>query len=49
MKKIWSGIRSIINITKVKAKYIPSFLESGKTADNPCATDNNIFNIYIFC
>ena len=30
MKKIWSGIRSIINISKVKADYIPSILESGK-------------------
>ena len=31
MKKIWSGIRSIINISKVRADYIPSILESGKT------------------
>ena len=30
VKKIWSGIRSIINISKVKADYIPSILESGK-------------------
>ena len=30
MKKSWSGIRSIINISKVKADYIPSILESGK-------------------
>ena len=28
MKKIWSEIRSIINISKVKADYIPSILES---------------------
>ena len=34
MKKIWSGIRSFINISKVKADYIPSILESGKTDDN---------------
>ena len=34
MKKIWSGIRSFINISKVKADYIPSILESGKTVDN---------------
>ena len=44
MKKIWSGIRiSIINISKVKAYYIPSILESWKTVDNPCAIAN-IFN-----
>ena len=43
MKKIWSGIRSIINISKVKGDYIPSILESGKTVDNPCAIAN-IFN-----
>ena len=35
MKKIWSGIRSIINISKVKANFILSILESGKTVDNP--------------
>ena len=35
MKKIWFGIRSIINISKVKADYIPSILENGKTVDNP--------------
>ena len=43
IKKIWSGIRSIINISKAKADYIPSILESGKTVDNPCAIAN------IFC
>ena len=46
MKKIWSGIRSIINISKVKANFIPSILESGKTVDNPCAVAkffNNFF------
>ena len=43
MKKSWSAIRSIINISKVKADYIPSILESGKTVDNPCAFAN-IFN-----
>ena len=40
MKKIWSGIRSIINSSKVKADYIPSILESGKTVDNPCTIAN---------
>ena len=35
MKKIWSGIRSIINISKVKADYIPSILESGKLLTIP--------------
>ena len=43
MKKIWCGIRSIINISKVKPDYIPSILESGKTVDTPCAIAN-IFN-----
>ena len=47
MKKVWSGIRSIINISKVKADYILSILESGKTVDNPCAIVN-IFNNYYF-
>ena len=47
MKKIWSGIRSIINISKVKADYIPSILESGKTVDNPCAFANIFNNFFV--
>ena len=47
MKKIWSGIRSIINISKVKANYIPSILESGKTVDNPYAIVNIFNNFFV--
>ena len=46
MRKIWSGIRSIINVSKVKADYIPTLLENGKLIDNPSAiarTFNNFF------
>ena len=35
MRKIWSGIRSIINVSKVKSDYIPTLLENGKLIDNP--------------
>ena len=34
IQKIWSGIRSVIPISKVKANYIPSILESGKIFPN---------------
>lgn len=44
MLEIWSLIRSIINFSKVKADYIPSCLESGKTIDNPCAIASNLNN-----
>ena len=47
MKKIWSGIRWIINISKVKADYIPSILESGKTVGNPCAIANIFNNFFV--
>ena len=46
MRKIWSGIRSIINVTKVKADYMPTLLKNGKLIDNPSAiapTFNNVF------
>ena len=46
MRKIWSGIRSIINVSKVKADYIPTLLENGKLIDNSSAiagTFNNFF------
>ena len=29
MRKIWSGIRSITNVSKVRADYIPTLLENG--------------------
>ena len=47
MKKIWSGIRSIINISKVKANDILSILESGKTVDNPYAIANIFNNFFV--
>ena len=47
MKKIWSGIRSIINISKAKADYIPSILESRKPVDNPCAIANIFNNFFV--
>ena len=47
MKKFWSGIRSIINISEVKADYIRSILESGKTVDNPCAITNIFNNFFV--
>ena len=47
MKKIWSGIRSITNISKVKANDIPSILESGKTVDNPYAIANIFNNFFV--
>ena len=47
MKKNRSGIRSFINIGKVKADYIPSILESGKPVDNPCAIANIFNNLFV--
>ena len=47
IKKIWSGIRSIINISKVKADYVPTLLESGKSIDNPCAIANILNNCFV--
>ena len=47
MKKIWSGIRSIINISKVKANYIPSILESEKTVDNPYVIADIFHNFFV--
>ena len=47
MKKIWSGIRSIINVNKVKADYIPSILGSGKTVENPCAIANILNSLFV--
>ena len=47
MKKIWSGIRSIINTSKVKADYIPTLLENGKPINNPCAIANIFNNFFV--
>lgn len=47
MKKICSKIRSVIDISKVKADYIPSILESGQTFDNPCAIANIFNNFFV--
>ena len=35
MQKLWSGIRSIINIGKRKNSYITSILNNNKSVDNP--------------
>jgi len=42
MQKLWSGIRSIINVGKCKNSYITSILSNNKSVDNP----NNIANIF---
>ena len=47
MRKIWSGIRSIINVTKVKADYIPTLLENGKLIDNPSSTARTFNNFFV--
>ena len=35
MKKLWSGIRSILNVGKCKNSYITSILNNNKSVDNP--------------
>ena len=47
MRKIWSGIRSIINVSKVKADYIPTLLENGKLIDNRSATARTFNNFFV--
>jgi len=42
MQKLWSGIRSMINVGKCKNSYIASILSNNKSVDNP----NDIANIY---
>ena len=42
MQKLWSGIRSIINVGKCKNSYITSILSNNKSVDNP----NDIANIF---
>ena len=42
MQKLWSGIRSIINVGKCKNSYIASVLSNNKSVDNP----NDIANIF---
>ena len=34
-------------LVKLKADYIPSILESGKTVDNPCAIANIFNNFFV--
>ena len=43
MKKLWSGIRSILNVGKCKNSYITSILNNNKSVDNP-KDIANIFN-----
>lgn len=47
IKKIWSGIRSIINISKVKADFIPILNENGKVIDNLSAIANIFNNFFV--
>ena len=42
MQKLWSGIRSIINIGKCKNSYTTSILNNNKSVDNP----NDIADIF---
>ena len=47
VKKIWSGIRSIINISKVEADFIPTLNGNGKIIDNPSAIANIFNNFFV--
>lgn len=47
IKKFWSGIRSIININKVKAEYISTLLENGKHIDNPSTVARTFKNFFV--
>ena len=47
MRKIWSGIRSIINVGKVKDDYIATLLENGKLIDNPSAIARTLNNVFV--
>ena len=47
MRKIWSGIRSIINVSKVKADYTPTLLENGKLIDNSSAIPRTFNNFFV--
>ena len=42
MQKLWSGIRSIINVGKCKHSYMTSILSNNKSVHNP----NDIANIF---
>ena len=46
MKKLWSGIRSILNVGKCKDSYITSILENNKSIDNPSDIANNFNNFF---
>ena len=43
MQKLWSGIRSILNVGKYKNSYVTSILNNNKSVDNP-KDIANIFN-----
>ena len=43
MQKLWSGIRSILNVGKCKNSYLTSILNNNKSVDNP-KDIANIFN-----
>ena len=45
--KIWSGIRSIINISKVKVDFTSTLNENGKTINNPPAIANIFKNFFV--
>ena len=47
IKKIWSGFRSINNISKVKADFIPTLNENGKVIGNPSAIANIFNNFFV--
>ena len=47
MRNIWSEIRSIINVSKGKADYIPTLLENGKLIDNPFAIARAFNNVFV--
>ena len=47
MRKIWSGIRSIINVGKVKDDYIATLLENGKLIYNPSAIARTLNNVFV--
>ena len=47
MKKVWSGIRSIISIKKCKNSSIPKLLVNNKTIDNPADIANSFNKCFV--
>ena len=47
--KIGAGITSVVNINNIKADYIPTLFESGKSVDNPCAIASIFNNFFVNC